>query len=75
MVFQNESHYTTSVTLFNTMEQTVLPSGVVETPKIHLKVPIMCAYVKSMLISADFGSTGYRFSASLARFKWTSNKK
>lgn len=49
-----------SVTLFNSMDQNVLPSGVVETPKIHLEVPIMCAYEKSMIISADFGSMGYR---------------
>ncbi|CAF98552.1 unnamed protein product [Tetraodon nigroviridis] len=55
----NESHYMASVTLFNTVDQNVLPSGVTETPKIHLEVPIMCAYEKSMLISADFGSTGY----------------
>uniref|UniRef100_H3CT33 ZP domain-containing protein n=1 Tax=Tetraodon nigroviridis TaxID=99883 RepID=H3CT33_TETNG len=57
----NESHYMASVTLFNTVDQNVLPSGVTETPKIHLEVPIMCAYEKSMLISADFGSTGYRY--------------
>lgn len=48
-----------SVTLYNTMDQKVLPSGEVEAPKVHLKVPIVCAYVKSMLISADFSSTGY----------------
>lgn len=48
-----------SVTLFNNMDQKALPSGAVETPKVHLKVPIVCAYVKSMLISADFSSTGY----------------
>lgn len=48
-----------SVTLFNTMDQSVLPSGVMETPKTHLEVPIMCAYEKSMLISADLGSIGY----------------
>lgn len=47
-----------SVTLFNTMDQTVSPGGAVETPRVHLKVPIVCAYVKSMLISADFSSTG-----------------
>lgn len=55
-----------SVTLFNSMDRNVLPSGVMETPKIHLEVPIMCAYEKSMIISADFGSMGYRlFVASL----------
>lgn len=54
-----------SVTLFNTVDQNVLPSGVTETPKIHLEVPIMCAYEKSMLISADFGSMGYRLLAAV----------
>lgn len=48
-----------SVTLFNTMDQNVLAGGVMDSPKIHLEVPIMCAYQKSMLISADFGSMGY----------------
>lgn len=48
-----------SVTLFSTLDQNVLPGGVMETPKLHLKVPVMCAYEKSMLISADFGSMGY----------------
>lgn len=47
------------VTLFNAVDQTVLPSGGVGTPKVHLEVPIVCAYLKNMLISADFGSTGY----------------
>ncbi|XP_056910998.1 uromodulin-like 1 isoform X3 [Takifugu flavidus] len=58
-IVHNESHYMASVTLFNTMDQKVLPSGAVEAPKVHLEVPIVCAYVKSMLISADFSSTGY----------------
>lgn len=34
-------------------------SGTVEAPRIRLEVPIMCAYMKSMLISTDFGSMGY----------------
>ncbi|XP_073335772.1 uromodulin-like 1 [Pagrus major] len=55
----NETHYTASVTLYNTMDQYISPSGTVEAPRIRLEVPIMCAYTKSMLISADFGSTGY----------------
>lgn len=48
-----------SVTLFNTMEKFVLPSREVEAPKVHLEVPITCSYLKSMLISTDFNSTGY----------------
>ena len=38
-------------------------SGTVEVPGIRLEIPIMCTYMKSMLISADFASIGY---ASLA---------
>lgn len=50
-----------SVTLFNAMDQNGLPGGVMESPSIHLEVPVMCAYEKSMLLSADFGSMGYHF--------------
>lgn len=49
-----------SVTLFNTLDQNVLPGGAMETPKVHLEVPVTCAYERSMLISADFSSMGYR---------------
>lgn len=62
-----------SVTLFNTMDQNVLPSGVMETPKIHLEVPIMCAYEKSMLVSADFGSVGYRLVVAAFAFLHTAS--
>ncbi|XP_071317692.1 uromodulin-like 1 isoform X2 [Trachinotus anak] len=55
----NETYYTASVTLFNTMDPYISPSGTVEVPKKRLEVPIMCTYMKSMLISADFGSMGY----------------
>ncbi|XP_041864458.1 uromodulin-like 1 [Melanotaenia boesemani] len=55
----NETCYTASVTLFNTMDQYTSPNGTVEVPRILLQVPIMCTYKKSMLISADFGSLGY----------------
>ncbi|XP_034539748.1 uromodulin-like 1 isoform X2 [Notolabrus celidotus] len=55
----NETFYTASVTLFNSMEAYTSPSGEMEVPKIRLEVPIMCTYMKSMLISADFGSMGY----------------
>ncbi|XP_023263152.1 uromodulin-like 1, partial [Seriola lalandi dorsalis] len=54
----NETYYTASVTLFNTMDPSISPSGTVEVPKKQLEVPIMCTYMKSMLISADFGSMG-----------------
>ncbi|KAM6983468.1 uromodulin-like 1 [Tautogolabrus adspersus] len=56
---QNETFFTASVTLFNSMDPYILPSGAVEVPKLRLEVPIVCTYMKSMLISADFGSTGY----------------
>ena len=48
-----------TVTLFNMMDPYKSPSGTMEVPRIRLEVPIMCAYTKSMLISADFGSMGY----------------
>ncbi|XP_074529195.1 uromodulin-like 1 [Halichoeres trimaculatus] len=51
----NETFYTASVTLFNSMDQNAGVAG----PKIRLKVPIMCTYMKNMLISSDFGSIGY----------------
>lgn len=41
------------------MEQYTSSSGIVETPKIRLEVPIMCGYMKSMLISADLNFMGY----------------
>ncbi|XP_069366337.1 uromodulin-like 1 [Paralichthys olivaceus] len=55
----NETYYTVSVTLFNTMDPYTSPSGAVEVPRVRLEVPILCPYKKSMLISADFGSMGY----------------
>lgn len=41
------------------MEQYTSSSGTVEAPKIRLEVPIMCGYMKSMLISADLNFMGY----------------
>ncbi|KAK9536120.1 hypothetical protein VZT92_005930 [Zoarces viviparus] len=55
----NETYYTASVTLFNTMEVYTSDSGTVEVPRIRLEAPILCTYMKSTLISADFGSMGY----------------
>ncbi|XP_034461697.1 uromodulin-like 1 isoform X2 [Hippoglossus hippoglossus] len=55
----NDTYYTASVTLFNTMDPYISPSGTVEVPRVRLEVPIMCPYMKNMLISADFGSMGY----------------
>ncbi|XP_031713279.1 uromodulin-like 1 [Anarrhichthys ocellatus] len=55
----NETYYTASVTLFNTMEMYTSDSGKVEVPRIRLEAPILCTYMKSTLISADFGSMGY----------------
>ncbi|XP_070773809.1 uromodulin-like 1 [Enoplosus armatus] len=55
----NETYYTASVTLFNNMDSYISPSGTVEVPTVRLEVPIMCTYMKSMLISTDFGSMGY----------------
>ncbi|KAG7222808.1 hypothetical protein INR49_016060 [Caranx melampygus] len=55
----NDTHYTASVTLSNTMDSYTYSNGTVEIPKKQLEVPIMCTYTKSMVISADFGSMGY----------------
>ncbi|XP_061608708.1 uromodulin-like 1 isoform X3 [Phyllopteryx taeniolatus] len=57
---QNDSYYMASVTLFNTMETSTSPNGTLEAPKLRLEVPIICTYMRSMLISADFGSMGYK---------------
>ncbi|XP_062289704.1 uromodulin-like 1 [Scomber scombrus] len=55
----NDTYYTASVTLINNMDPYILPNGTVEVPRIRLEVPIMCTYMRSMLMSADFGSMGY----------------
>lgn len=57
--FQNETTYTACVTLFNTMDPYTTKGGAEEVPRFRLEVPIMCTYMKNMLISADFGSIGY----------------
>ncbi|XP_074467490.1 uromodulin-like 1 isoform X2 [Sebastes fasciatus] len=56
---QNDTHYTASVTLFNNMEMYTSANGTVEVPRIQLKAPVMCTFMKSMLISADFSPMGY----------------
>lgn len=55
-VFQNTSHYTAQVTLFNTMEPQPRPDGTMMEPRIHLQVPVLCTYRKNLLIS--MGSMG-----------------
>ncbi|KAM7374819.1 hypothetical protein PAMP_007456 [Pampus punctatissimus] len=59
MLVHNDTFYTASTILLNTMDSYISPSGTVEVPKIRLDVPVMCSYMRSMLISADFGSLGY----------------
>lgn len=56
---QNETHYITSVNLLNTMDPYSSPTGATEVPRKQLRVPIMCTYMKSMLISADLSPMGY----------------
>ncbi|XP_060942525.1 uromodulin-like 1 [Limanda limanda] len=48
----NETYITVSVTLCNTMDTN-------SSSRVRLEVPIMCPYMKSMRISADFGSMGH----------------
>ncbi|XP_035762876.1 uromodulin-like 1 [Neolamprologus brichardi] len=55
----NETHYIASVNLFNTMHPYTSPTGATEVPRKQLEVPIMCTYMKSMLISADLSPMGY----------------
>ncbi|XP_054899903.1 uromodulin-like 1 [Poeciliopsis prolifica] len=55
----NETTYTASVKLFNSMDPYTAEGGAVEVPRVRLEVPIMCTYMTSMLISANFGSMGY----------------
>uniref|UniRef100_A0A3B4H8A3 ZP domain-containing protein n=1 Tax=Pundamilia nyererei TaxID=303518 RepID=A0A3B4H8A3_9CICH len=56
---QNETHYIASVNLLNTMDPYTSPTGATEVPRKQLEVPIMCTYMKSMLISADLSPMGY----------------
>ncbi|XP_077448705.1 uromodulin-like 1 [Stigmatopora argus] len=56
---QNESYYTASVTLFSNTETYLSSDGTWEAPKLRLEVPIICTYLRSMLMSADFGPMGY----------------
>ncbi|TKS83795.1 Uromodulin-like 1 [Collichthys lucidus] len=56
---KNDTYYTASVTLFNSMESYTSPSGTEETPKIRLAVPVMCHHMKDLILSADFNSIGY----------------
>ncbi|XP_037543647.1 uromodulin-like 1 [Nematolebias whitei] len=55
----NDTSYTACVVLYSSMGPYASPAGSVEVPRIQLEVPIMCTYLKSTLISADFGSMGY----------------
>ncbi|XP_016897504.1 uromodulin-like 1 isoform X2 [Cynoglossus semilaevis] len=59
MLMQNETYYTASVTLFNSMASFTSSSGTVEVPRIRLEVPVVCTYLRSQLISANFNSMGY----------------
>ncbi|CAL8277913.1 unnamed protein product [Arctogadus glacialis] len=54
--FSNDSYLTAKVTLFNSPEPLLNGTkGIVHT----LEVPILCAYRKSVFISANFGDMGY----------------
>ncbi|CAL8305732.1 unnamed protein product [Gadus morhua 'NCC'] len=54
--FSNDSYLTAKVTLFNSPEPLLNSTkGIVHT----LEVPILCAYRKSVFISANFGDMGY----------------
>ncbi|XP_061904408.1 uromodulin-like 1 [Entelurus aequoreus] len=56
---KNDTNYVASVTLFNTVETNSTPNGTLEAPLLHLEVPVICTYMRNMLMSTDFGSMGY----------------
>ncbi|XP_061752413.1 LOW QUALITY PROTEIN: uromodulin-like 1 [Nerophis ophidion] len=56
---KNDTNYVASVTLFNTVETNSLPNGTSEAPLLHLEVPVICTYMRSMLMSTGFGSMGH----------------
>ncbi|KAE8288026.1 Uromodulin-like 1 Olfactorin Precursor [Larimichthys crocea] len=58
-IVKNDTYYTASVTLFNSMESYTSPSGTEEKPKIRLTVPVMCHHMKDLILSTDFNSMGY----------------
>ncbi|KAM8834561.1 uromodulin-like 1 [Synchiropus picturatus] len=58
-LLHNDSAYTVTVMLLNQMKPYVSPTGTVEATRMRLQVPIMCTYMRSMLMSADFSSVGY----------------
>ncbi|XP_078477812.1 LOW QUALITY PROTEIN: uromodulin-like 1 [Lampetra planeri] len=55
----NETYYMASVTLFNDMDPYISPNGTLEAPRVRLQIPVMCTYMRRMLMSADFSSMGY----------------
>ncbi|XP_070411755.1 uromodulin-like 1 [Nothobranchius furzeri] len=59
MLVHNETFYTATVMLFNSMDLASSLNGNGEVPRTQLKVPIVCSFLKSQLISADFSSLGY----------------
>ncbi|KAJ0004243.1 hypothetical protein NQD34_010457, partial [Periophthalmus magnuspinnatus] len=52
VLMHNDSYYTAFVTLFNTVNTN-------EGSKTRLQIPVICTYMKSVLITSDFGSVGY----------------
>uniref|UniRef100_A0AAV2JBA8 ZP domain-containing protein n=1 Tax=Knipowitschia caucasica TaxID=637954 RepID=A0AAV2JBA8_KNICA len=52
LLMHNDSFYTASVTLFNTINTR-------EVPKIRLQIPVMCTYMKNVLITSGSSSMGY----------------
>ncbi|KAM9788981.1 uromodulin-like 1 [Neosynchiropus ocellatus] len=58
-LLHNDSAYTVTVMLLNNMKPYVSATGTVEPARVRLQVPIMCTYMRSVLMSADFSSVGY----------------
>lgn len=68
-VFQNETHYRASVTLFSTVDENISPGVTTEAPRMRLEVPILCGYMKNMVTAADFSSMCYH-SLAFIQFYW-----
>ncbi|XP_068187776.1 uromodulin-like 1 [Antennarius striatus] len=67
----NETHYMASVILSNNMDQYTSANGTLETPRIRLEVPVMCGYLKNIVVSADFSSMGHdMFKDVISAFGW-----
>ncbi|CDQ66404.1 unnamed protein product [Oncorhynchus mykiss] len=55
----NSTHYTAQVILYNSMSSQLLPDDTTRVPTVWLKVPIMCTFRRSIIISSGYSTAGY----------------